>query len=74
MATTSLVLGIVSFLCLGVVTGVLAVIFGVMGLNRAKQGASGHGQAVAGIACGAVGFGLFVAEFAFTSVHGGIFF
>jgi hypothetical protein len=58
MAVASLVLGIM--FCL-VVTGILAVIFGNVALNRidASQGAEkGRGLAIAGIALGWVGIAL----------------
>lgn len=53
MATASLVLGI-----LGVflpILGVLALIFGGIGISKANQGAGGKGQAVAGLVLGIIG-------------------
>jgi len=62
MAIAALVLGIVSivicWLCgLGVVAGVLAVVFGILGLKRAKAlpGRPSAGLATAGIVTGAIG-------------------
>jgi hypothetical protein len=34
---------------------VLAIVFGYIGISRANRGASGKGQAVAGLVCGCVG-------------------
>lgn len=62
MAITALVLGIASLvLCWsafgGLVLGLLAVVFGVVGLRRARRGeAGGQGRAVAGLICGVLGF------------------
>ncbi|ANW21821.1 hypothetical protein I3J09_06070 [Streptomyces clavuligerus] len=60
MAITALVLGAVA-VCLfwavglGVVLGVLAVIFGGIGASRARTTGSGRGLAVSGLVLGAVG-------------------
>ncbi|MFI1099528.1 DUF4190 domain-containing protein [Streptomyces melanogenes] len=59
--TTALVLGIVSVVLfclwgLGVILGILALVFGFLGRGRAKRGqATNGGQALAGIILGAVG-------------------
>ncbi|GAA0589939.1 DUF4190 domain-containing protein [Streptomyces crystallinus] len=59
--TTALVLGILSVVLfcmwgLGVVLGILALIFGFLGRGRAKRGqATNGGQALAGVILGAVG-------------------
>jgi hypothetical protein len=60
MAVASLVLGILSLLLFFTVVppfilGALAVIFGALGLSKAKQGAPNKGLAVAGLICGGVG-------------------
>jgi hypothetical protein len=34
---------------------VLAIVFGAKGISKANAGASGRGQAVAGLVCGCVG-------------------
>ncbi|MFJ3824852.1 DUF4190 domain-containing protein [Streptomyces nodosus] len=66
MGTASLVLGIISVVgfCLcgaSIVPGVLAVIFGILGLRKARRGeATNGGVALAGIICGAVGMVLAV--------------
>lgn len=50
-ATASLVLGILSFLCFGPLTGVPAIVLGM----RARRGGAGRGLALAGMITGAVG-------------------
>jgi len=55
LATASLVLSIVGIVvgwCLFLVPNVLGIVFGHMALSRARNGAPGHGQAVAGLAVG----------------------
>lgn len=62
MGITAMVLGIIAAggFCMwpaAIVTGVLAVIFGLIGRAKARRGeASNPGQALAGIICGAAGF------------------
>ncbi|MFD9792403.1 DUF4190 domain-containing protein [Streptomyces sp. NPDC059070] len=59
--TTALVLGIISVVLfclwgLGIILGILALIFGFLGRGRAKRGeATNGGQALAGIILGVVG-------------------
>lgn len=55
MAIAALVLGILSFFCLGPVAGVLAIIFGVLGLKKANEIGSGKGMAIAGMVLGIIG-------------------
>jgi hypothetical protein len=52
MAIAALAVGVVGIFVFNIVLGPLAVIFGVIGRNRAKRGASGRGMAIAGIALG----------------------
>jgi uncharacterized membrane protein len=58
MGVTSMVLGIVGvvFLCfwpLAILLGILAIIFGAVGLQKAKRGeATNKGMAMAGLICG----------------------
>ncbi|WP_151775511.1 DUF4190 domain-containing protein [Streptomyces abyssomicinicus] len=58
MGVTSMVLGIVGvvFLCfwpLAILLGVLAIIFGAVGIQKAKRGeATNRGMAMAGLICG----------------------
>jgi Domain of unknown function (DUF4190) len=53
MATASLVLGILGMFV--PILGVLALVFGSIGISRANQGASGKGMAVAGLVLGVLG-------------------
>lgn len=56
MAVAALVLGIMTFVCLGPIAGVLAIIFGFLGMKRAKEmGGTGKGMALAGLILGTVG-------------------
>lgn len=56
MAVAALVLGILTFVCLGPIAGVLAIIFGFIGLGKAKElGGNGRGMSIAGIVLGIVG-------------------
>lgn len=55
MATLALVAGILSFLCLGPLGAILAIIFGFLGTSKATEiGGNGRGMAKAGIILGAV--------------------
>ena len=70
MAVASLVLGIVSLILFFSVVppfilGGLAVLFGILGLSKAEQGAPNKGMAIAGLVCGAVGI---VAAIAFIAL------
>jgi hypothetical protein len=55
MAVAALVLGILTFVCLGPVAGILAIIFGILGMKKANQTGTGKGMSIAGIVLGAVG-------------------
>lgn len=60
LAIAALVLGILSVVLLwtvwgGFVLGVLAIVFGAIGLSKAKDGAPNKGQATAGLVLGIVG-------------------
>jgi hypothetical protein len=60
MAVASLVLGIVSLIMFFTfvppfILGGLAVLFGILGLSKANQGAPHKGLAIVGLVCGAVG-------------------
>lgn len=50
-AIASMVLGIVSFFCFAVITGVLGIIFGGVAKSKGYRG----GMATAGIVCGIIG-------------------
>jgi hypothetical protein len=55
MAIAALVLGILTFVCLGPIAGILAIVFGILGLKKAKESGVGKGMSIAGIVLGAVG-------------------
>lgn len=56
MGTAALVLGISSLVCLGCIPGVLAIIFGAIGMGKANRGlASNGGVATTGLVLGIVG-------------------
>jgi hypothetical protein len=58
LAIVSLVCGVLSILCFGLVTGIPAIITGYMQLNKIKsdpQTFGGRGLAIGGMATGAVG-------------------
>ena len=56
LAIAALILGILTFVCLGPIAGVLAVVFGFLGLKKAKEmGGTGKGMSIAGIVLGIVG-------------------
>lgn len=64
MAVAALVLGILTFVCLGPIAGILAIIFGFLGMKKAKEmGGTGKGMALAGLILGAVGTVLSVIVF-----------
>ena len=59
MGTAALVLGIVQFFCFPLIGGVLAIVFGKMGMAKAEQGlATNGGAAKAGFILGIVGLAL----------------
>lgn len=43
LGTTALVMGILQFFCLGPIGSILAIVFGWMGMNKAKQGLADNG-------------------------------
>ena len=66
MAVAALVCGIVGAVLafipflffVGLILGILAIVFGAIGLSRANKGASGKGMAIAGLILGAVSLAL----------------
>lgn len=56
LAVASLVLGIVSFFCFAIITGILAIVFGAVAKNKGFKG----GMATAGIVCGVIGVALWL--------------
>lgn len=58
MAIAALVLGILSPLCCGLVSGLPAIILGIVGMNKIKESngrLTGKGFCIAGIICGSAG-------------------
>ncbi len=56
MGTASIVMAVLQFVCLGPIASILAIIFGRIGMNKAKQGlATNGGLAKAGFWLGIVG-------------------
>lgn len=70
MAVAALVCAIIGIFIFEVILGILALIFGVIGLNRASAGASGRGLAIAGIVIGAIDVLIFIVVIAVASSHG----
>ncbi len=56
MAVASMILGIISFFCFAVITGILAVIFGAVAKSKGNR----SGMATAGIVCGAIALALWL--------------
>lgn len=56
LGTAALVMGILQFLCLGLIGSILAIIFGKIGMNKADRGeATNRGVAKAGFILGIIG-------------------
>lgn len=55
-AITSLVTGIVSFFCFGIILGILAIVFGGVAKSKGYQG----GMATAGMILGIVGIAIYI--------------
>ena len=60
LAIAALILGILTFVCLGPLAGIAAVICGFLGLKKAGEIGSGRGMSIAGIILGIVGTLIFV--------------
>ncbi len=58
LAVGALVLGILSFFCVGILLGPIAVVLGFLGRKKANEemGGNGAGMALAGIITGVLGF------------------
>jgi hypothetical protein len=57
MGTLALVFGLSAFVCLPLLGGILAMIFGILGLAKAKQiGGRGRGMSIAGIVLAIINF------------------
>ncbi|MFN2562011.1 MAG: DUF4190 domain-containing protein [Jatrophihabitans sp.] len=71
LAIASLVCGIVGLLVFAIILGPLAIIFGGVGLSRAKAGAGHRGMAIAGMVLGIIDVVVFAILLAAASKHGG---
>jgi Domain of unknown function (DUF4190) len=69
MAIAALVCGIVGLFIFEVILGVLAIIFGGIGVSRANRGAGRRGLAWAGVILGAIDVVLFVVILAVSAKH-----
>lgn len=56
LAVASLILGIVSFFCFAIITGILAIVFGSIAKSKGYRG----GLATGGIVCGIIGVALWL--------------
>jgi hypothetical protein len=73
IAIAAMVCALVGLLFFGVVLGPLGVIFGSIGLGRAKRGASGRGMAITGIVVGIIDVLAFVVLLAVLTNHNSVF-
>lgn len=71
LAIAGMVCGLVGLLVFAVVLGPLAIIFGGIGLSRAKSGAPHRNMAIAAIVLGIVDLALFVAFLLAVKHNGG---
>ncbi len=69
LAIAALVCGIVGLFIFEIILGVLAIIFGGIGLSRANRGAGRRNMALAGIILGAIDVVLFVVILAVSAKH-----
>jgi hypothetical protein len=61
MAVAALVVGLIGLVLFGVVMGILAIIFGALGIGKAnKIGGKGKGMAIAGLILGVVDILVFI--------------
>ena len=74
LAIAGLVCGIVGLLFFNIILGPLAIIFGGVGLSRAKRGAPHKGMSIAAIILGIVDLVVFAAVLAAASKHGGTYY
>lgn len=70
MAIASLVCAVMGVFVLEIVLGPLAVVLGLVGLQRARAGAPNRNIAIAGIVLGAIDVILILALLAYASAHG----
>ena len=70
LAVGSLILGILSFFCVGLIAGPIAIVLGFLGRKKANEEMAGNGagMALAGIITGALGFAVSLVFVLFTFV------
>ncbi|WP_222193066.1 DUF4190 domain-containing protein [Modestobacter italicus] len=73
LAIAALVCGLVGLVFFSIILGPLALIFGLVALNKAKHGAAHRGMAIAGTVLGLVDIVLFVVLVALAADNGGYF-
>ena len=73
LAIAALVCGLVGLLAFPIILGPLALVFGLIALNKAKQGAGNRGMAIAGIVLGVIDIALFVILVVAATNGGGAF-
>ncbi|MGY1740100.1 MULTISPECIES: DUF4190 domain-containing protein [unclassified Blastococcus] len=73
LAVAGFVCGLVGLLFFSVILGPLAIVFGGIGLNRAKRGAPHKGLAIAAVVLGVVDLLLFVLLVVVAANNGGSF-
>jgi hypothetical protein len=71
MAIASVICAVVGVFVLEIILGPLAVVFGVLGLQRANAGAPNRRLAITGIVLGVIDTAFFVALIALTASGGG---
>jgi Domain of unknown function (DUF4190) len=71
LAIASLVCGIVGLIIFAPILGPLAIIFGAVGLSRAKSGAGHRGMAIAGLVLGVIDVVLWIVLLIVVSKNGG---
>jgi hypothetical protein len=74
LAIAGMVCGVVGLLVASMILGPLAVVFGGVGLSRARRGAPYRGMAIAAIVLGVVDIVLFFVLLAVVSHNGGGFY
>jgi hypothetical protein len=74
LAIAALVCGLVGLLAFSVILGPLAIVFGGVGLSRAKKGARHRGMAIAGVVLGVIDLILGVVLLTVVAKHGGFSF
>ena len=71
MAIAGLVCGIVGIFIASIILGPLAIVFGGVGLSRARAGGGGRGMAIAGVVLGVVDLVLGIVLLTMVAKNGG---